>query len=93
MIVKIQSITILQEEFGPNKILKFRNNILENILKILILGDEVYEYITFSQPHISFNTRPKLVEREPFFASSLKNRCMLPKKVGYLIVLNIKCLK
>ena len=59
--------------------------ILEKHPQILILGDEVYEYITFSQPHISFNTRPKLVERTIIASSFGKSLHVTGWKVGYLI--------
>jgi methionine aminotransferase len=59
--------------------------ILEKHPQILILGDEVYEYITFSQPHISFNTRPKLVERTIVASSFGKSLHITGWKVGYLI--------
>jgi methionine aminotransferase len=59
--------------------------ILEKHPQILILGDEVYEYITFSQPHISFNTRPKLVERTIVASSFGKSLHVTGWKVGYLI--------
>lgn len=59
--------------------------ILEKHPQILILGDEVYEYITFSQPHISFNTRRKLVERTIIASSFGKSLHVTGWKVGYLI--------
>ena len=59
--------------------------ILEKHSQILVLGDEVYEYITFSQPHISFNTRPKLVERTIVASSFGKSLHVTGWKVGYLI--------
>lgn len=59
--------------------------ILEKHPQILVLGDEVYEYITFSQPHISFNTRPKLVERTIIASSFGKSLHVTGWKVGYLI--------
>jgi methionine aminotransferase len=59
--------------------------ILEKHPQILILGDEVYEYITFTQPHISFNTRPKLVERTIIASSFGKSLHVTGWKVGYLI--------
>ena len=59
--------------------------ILEKHPQILILGDEVYEYITFSQPHISFNTRLKLVERTIIASSFGKSLHVTGWKVGYLI--------
>ena len=59
--------------------------ILEKHPQILVLGDEVYEYITFSQPHISLNTRPKLVERTIIASSFGKSLHVTGWKVGYLI--------
>ena len=59
--------------------------ILEKHPQILVLGDEVYEYITFSQPHISFNTRPKLVERTIVASSFGKSLHVTGWKIGYLI--------
>ena len=59
--------------------------ILEKHPEILILGDEVYEYITFSQPHISFNTREKLKNRTIIASSFGKSLHVTGWKVGYLI--------
>lgn len=59
--------------------------ILEKHPQILILGDEVYEYITFSQPHISFNTRKKLQDRTIIASSFGKSLHVTGWKVGYLI--------
>jgi len=59
--------------------------ILEKHPKILVLADEVYEYITFSLPHISFNTRSKLVERTIIASSFGKSLHVTGWKVGYLI--------
>ncbi|WP_264560565.1 methionine aminotransferase [Flavobacterium sp. N2270] len=59
--------------------------ILEKYLQILILSDEVYEYISFSHPHISFNTRPKLIERTIVASSFGKSLHVTGWKVGYLI--------
>lgn len=59
--------------------------ILEKHPQILILGDEVYEYITFSQPHISFNTREKLKHRTIIASSFGKSLHVTGWKVGYLI--------
>ena len=49
------------------------------------MGDEVYEYITFSQPHISFNTREKLKNRTVIASSFGKSLHVTGWKVGYLI--------
>lgn len=59
--------------------------ILEKNPQILILGDEVYEYITFTQPHISFNTREKLKHRTIIASSFGKSLHVTGWKVGYLI--------
>jgi methionine aminotransferase len=61
--------------------------ILEKHPEILILGDEVYEYITFTQPHISFNTREKLKHRTIIASSFGKSLHITGWKVGYLIAL------
>ena len=59
--------------------------VLEKHPEILILSDEVYEYITFSQPHISFNTREKLKNRTIVASSFGKSLHVTGWKVGYLI--------
>jgi methionine aminotransferase len=59
--------------------------ILEKHPKILVLSDEVYEYISFSHAHISFNTRPKLAERTIVASSFGKSLHVTGWKVGYLI--------
>ena len=60
-------------------------NLLEKYQKILVLADEVYEYITFSQPHISFNTRKKLLNRTIVASSFGKSLHVTGWKIGYLI--------
>lgn len=59
--------------------------ILEKHPNILVLSDEVYEYITFSQPHISFNIREKLKNRTIIASSFGKSLHVTGWKVGYLI--------
>lgn len=59
--------------------------ILEKHPQILVLGDEVYKYITFTQPHISFNTRGKLKHRTIIASSFGKSLHVTGWKVGYLI--------
>ncbi|GEM58816.1 aminotransferase [Flavobacterium columnare NBRC 100251 = ATCC 23463] len=59
--------------------------ILEKHPRILILGDEVYEYITFKQAHISFNTRKKLIHRTIIASSFGKSLHVTGWKIGYLI--------
>ena len=52
---------------------------------LLVLSDEVYEYITFTQPHISFNTREKLKHRTIIASSFGKSLHVTGWKIGYLI--------
>ena len=59
--------------------------ILDKHPQILVLGDEVYEYITFTQPHISFHTREKLKNRTIIASSFGKSLHVTGWKVGYLI--------
>lgn len=59
--------------------------ILDKHPQILVLGDEVYEYITFTQPHISFHTREKLKDRTIIASSFGKSLHVTGWKVGYLI--------
>ena len=62
---------------------------LETILgkhpQIVLLSDEVYEYISFKHQHISVNTRPKLRERAVVASSFGKSLHVTGWKVGYLI--------
>ena len=62
---------------------------LENILELnpnmLLLSDEVYEYITFEQKHISANSREKLISRSIIASSFGKSFHITGWKVGYLI--------
>lgn len=59
--------------------------VLERHPNILLLSDEVYEYISFKHPHISINTRPKLVDRAIIASSFGKSLHVTGWKVGYLI--------
>lgn len=62
---------------------------LENILdfnpNLIVLSDEVYEYITFENKHISINNRPKLRERSVIISSFGKSFHITGWKIGYLI--------
>ncbi|WP_366184607.1 methionine aminotransferase [Flavobacterium ovatum] len=60
-------------------------NILEQNPNILLLSDEVYEYITFEQKHISANTRKKILSRSIIASSFGKSFHITGWKVGYLI--------
>lgn len=59
--------------------------LLEKHQQIVILSDEVYEYISFLHPHISFHTREKLVGRTIIASSFGKSLHVTGWKVGYLI--------
>ena len=59
--------------------------ILEKHPNVLILSDEVYEYISFLHPHISFHTRAKLVDRTIVASSFGKSLHVTGWKIGYLI--------
>ena len=62
---------------------------LETILgkypEIILLSDEVYEYITFEQSHISIHSREKLSNRSIVISSFGKSFHITGWKVGYLI--------
>ncbi|CAL2108419.1 Methionine aminotransferase [Tenacibaculum sp. 190524A02b] len=59
--------------------------ILDKHPQILLLSDEVYEYISFKHPHISVNTRPKLVDKSIIVSSFGKSLHVTGWKVGYLV--------
>lgn len=59
--------------------------ILEKYAHVLLLSDEVYEYISFKHSHISVNTRPKLVNKAIIASSFGKSLHVTGWKVGYLI--------
>lgn len=59
--------------------------ILNKHSNLLLLSDEVYEYITFEQKHISANTRPLLVDRTIVVSSFGKTFHITGWKIGYLI--------
>lgn len=62
---------------------------LENLLSIhphvLVLSDEVYEYISFLHPHISMHQRKKLHDRCVSVSSFGKSFHITGWKIGYLI--------
>lgn len=65
---------------------------LENLLAIyqdvLVLSDEVYEYITFENKHISVNHRPKLIDRSVVISSFGKSFHITGWKIGYIVAPN-----
>jgi methionine aminotransferase len=62
---------------------------LENVLlkfpTIILLSDEVYEYITFEEKHISTHTRARLLNRCVMVSSFGKTFHVTGWKVGYLV--------
>ena len=63
-------------------------NILEKNPHTLLLSDEVYEFITFEQKHISIHSRPKLHDRTIITSSFGKTFHITGWKMGYLIAPN-----
>jgi methionine aminotransferase len=59
--------------------------ILDKFPKALLLSDEVYEYITFEEKHISVNTRKKLYEKTIVISSFGKTFHITGWKIGYLV--------
>ena len=52
---------------------------------LLLLSDEVYEYITFEQKHTSINSRPAIVDRSIIISSFGKTFHITGWKMGYLV--------
>ncbi|RKS95505.1 methionine aminotransferase [Flavobacterium limicola] len=59
--------------------------LLEKYPDIVLLSDEVYEYITFEEKHISAHTREKLLNRCVMASSFGKSFHVTGWKIGYLI--------
>ncbi len=59
--------------------------LLEKYPDIILLSDEVYEYITFEGKHISAHTRKKLLNRCVMVSSFGKSFHVTGWKVGYLV--------
>jgi methionine aminotransferase len=53
--------------------------------KLLVLSDEVYEYITFEQKHLSVNERSSMRERAIVVSSFGKTYHITGWKIGYLV--------
>jgi methionine aminotransferase len=60
-------------------------SLLEKYPTIIVLSDEVYEYITFEQKHISAHSREKLFYRCVMVSSFGKSFHVTGWKVGYLV--------
>lgn len=59
--------------------------LLDALPNLLVLSDEVYEYITFEQAHISVHHRPKLWNRSISISSFGKSFHITGWKIGYVI--------
>ncbi|MDO8316546.1 MAG: methionine aminotransferase [Flavobacterium sp.] len=59
--------------------------LLEKYPDIVLLSDEVYEYITFEEKHISAHTREKLLNRSVMVSSFGKSFHVTGWKIGYLV--------
>lgn len=59
--------------------------LVEKNPRLLVLSDEVYEYITFEKKHISINQRPKLQERALSVSSFGKTFHITGWKIGYIV--------
>ncbi|WP_281322599.1 methionine aminotransferase [Flavobacterium aestivum] len=59
--------------------------LLEKYQNVVLLSDEVYEYITFEQKHISTHTRTKLLNRCITVSSFGKSFHVTGWKIGYLV--------
>ncbi|MCA6423223.1 MAG: aminotransferase class I/II-fold pyridoxal phosphate-dependent enzyme [Flavobacterium sp.] len=59
--------------------------LLDAYPNLYVLSDEVYEYITFEQKHISVHHRPKLWEKSIIIGSFGKSFHITGWKVGYVI--------
>lgn len=59
--------------------------ILEAHPRVVVLSDEVYEFITFDQPHISVHQRSLLRERSVVVSSFGKTFHITGWKMGYLV--------
>ena len=59
--------------------------LLEKYPDIVLLSDEVYEYITFEEKHISAHTRDKLLNRCVMISSFGKSFHVTGWKIGYLV--------
>jgi methionine aminotransferase len=59
--------------------------ILEKYPDLLVLSDEVYEYITFEEKHISAHTRQQLLSRCIMISSFGKSFHITGWKIGYVV--------
>ena len=59
--------------------------IMERYPHLLLLSDEVYEFIHFDAPHISINSRPKIKDRAIIVSSFGKTFHVTGWKIGYTV--------
>lgn len=59
--------------------------IMDKYPQLLLLSDEVYEFITFEQRHISINSREKIRERSLITSSFGKTFHVTGWKIGYIV--------
>ncbi|MFT5251241.1 MAG: methionine aminotransferase [Flavobacteriales bacterium] len=59
--------------------------LMDKFPKLLLLSDEVYEYITFEEKHISAHGRAKLIDRCIAVSSFGKSFHVTGWKIGYLV--------
>ena len=59
--------------------------IMDKSPNLILLSDEVYEYITFEKKHISINTREKIINRSVIVSSFGKTFHITGWKIGYII--------
>lgn len=60
-------------------------SLMQKYPQLILLSDEVYEYITFEQKHISVNTIPELRERAIITSSFGKTFHITGWKIGYIV--------
>lgn len=87
---KTKMIIINNPHNPTGKILKKTDfETLENLLQkypdVILLSDEVYEYITFEEQHFSAHSRKKLLNRTVMVSSFGKSFHITGWKVGYLV--------
>jgi len=59
--------------------------IMDKFPNLILLSDEVYEYITFEKKHISINTREKIINRSVIVSSFGKTFHITGWKIGYIV--------
>lgn len=60
-------------------------NLLEKYPNILLISDEVYEFIAFEEKHISIHSRKKLIDRSIVISSFGKSFHITGWRIGYLV--------